>query len=204
MENRTQLTGHNTTYSHIQIDSSTRAVGLDLASSSTGYAVYLGRALMDAGRITAPRALHPIWRARHIAESLPELLDGADLVFAEIPTARTFKAERAGLRAALGVYGLACGLLVARILDICTKSPGMAAWAIPAHWPTGRVKTKAQRRRVIGYLFPDFEWDDDKGTDAIDAASLVLYGLDQLQTYKCDPGCRLDIGPDDNASGPGK
>lgn len=192
--NRTQLTGHNNTNSLQDDNRDMRSVGLDLAGICTGYAVFEGRELVEPGRITAPKRWEPIWRARHIAEALPDLLAGADRVFLEVPSHKRFQAEREGRRAALGVYGMACGLLVAKTLEICAQTPTLRAWAIPAHWPAGNARTKAQRVRIARHLFPDWQWDADTGADAIDATCLVLYCLDHLTTYQTDPGMILGAG----------
>ncbi len=127
-------------------------MGLDLAGTCTGYAVFDGRDLVEPGRITAPKRWEPIWRARHIAEALPGLLAGVDRVFLEVPSAKRFQAERRGQRAGLAVYGMACGLLVAKTLDICAQMPALQAWAVPAHWPAGNARTKAQRTRIARHV----------------------------------------------------
>ena len=89
---------------------------------------------------------------------------------------------------------MACGLLVAKTLDICAQTPTLCAWAVPAHWPSGNVKTKAQRVRVVKHIFPGWDWSADRGADAIDAICLVLYCLDHLTTYQTDPGMILGAG----------
>jgi len=171
-----------------------RTVGLDLAGTCTGYAVFEGRELVEPGRITAPKRWEPIWRARHIAEALPGLLAGVDRVFLEVPSAKRFKAEREGRRRGLGVYGMACGLLVAKTLEICAQTPTLRAWAVPGHWPSGNARTKAQRTRIARHIFPNWDWGADRGADAIDATCLVLYCLDLMTTYQTDPGLILGAG----------
>ena len=194
--NRTIFTRPDNTTNLQTNNRSIRSVGLDLAGTCTGYAVFEGRDLVEPGRITAPARWPPIWRARHIAEALPTLLAGVDRVFLEVPSAKRFQAERRGQRAALAVYGMACGLLVAKTLEICAQAPTMQAWAVPAHWPSGAAKTKVQRARIASYLFPGWDWAADRGADAIDATCLVLYCLDRLQTHKADPGMVLGAGND--------
>lgn len=193
MVNRTQLTGHNNTNNSQDDNRNMRTVGLDLAGTCTGYAVFEGRELVEPGRITAPARWESIWRARHIAEALPGLLAGADRVFLEVPSAKRFQAEREGRRAALAVYGMACGLLVAKTLEICAQTPTLRAWAVPAHWPSGHARTKGQRARIAMHLFPGWDWAADSGADAIDATCLVLHCLDSL-TLQVDPGMILGAG----------
>ena len=192
--NRTKDTGPTNTNSSQDECRTIRSVGLDLAGTCTGYAVFEGRDLVEPGRITAPTRWEAIWRARHIAEALPGLLAGVDWVFLEVPSPKRFQAERQGKRASLAVYGMACGLLVAKTLDICASMPDLRAWAVPAHWPSGHAKTKAQRARIAMHLFPGWDWTADRGADAIDATCLVLYCLDRLQMYQSDPGMVLGAG----------
>lgn len=192
--NRTKQTGPSNTNISKDENRSMRTIGLDLAGTCTGYAVFEGRDLVEPGRITAPNRWEPIWRARHIAEALPDLLANVDRVFLEVPSAKRFQAERRGQRAGLAVYGMACGLLVAKTLEICAEIPTLCAWAVPAHWPHGNTKTKADRSRLVKLLFPGWEWAADTGADAIDATCLVLYCLDCLQMYQTDPGMVLGAG----------
>lgn len=191
--NRTQPTGPNNTI-NLQIDNRTiRTVGLDLAGTCAGYAVFEGCELVEPGRITAPKRWEAIWRACHIAEALPGLLADVDRVFLEVPSPKRFQAEREGRRASLAVYGMACGLLVAKTLEICAQMPALRAWAVPAHWPAGNARTKAQRARIARNLFPGWQWDADTGADAIDATCLVLWSLGQLQ-LQIAPGLPIGAG----------
>lgn len=170
-------------------------MGLDLAGNTTGYAIFQGDRLVEPGRIVAPSRWPPIWRARHIAEALPDLLAEADAVFLEVPSHKRFGAERAGRRAGLGVYGLACGLLVAKTLEICTQMPDLSVWAVPAHWPAGKLKTKAQRGRLAKALYPGWNWIEGGGEDAADAACLVFWAMGRLCRGE-QPGLQIGAGND--------
>lgn len=203
MANRTQHTGPNNTISHKEvirnwlpgISPPERILGLDLGGKTTGYAIFQRDHLLEPGRIVAPSRWPAIWRARHIAEALPELLAKANTVFLEVPSHKRFGAERAGLRAGLGVYGMACGLLVAKILEICADIPRLSAWAIPAHWPAGKLKNKAQRARAVKTLYRGWNWEVGGGEDAIDAVCLVYHSIRCLKMGTLD-GLQIGAGND--------
>lgn len=127
-------------------------------------------------------------RAFSMAEQLDPLLAIADRVFIEIPGGQSHARERRKVVAGLPVYGMAVGVMLARLVAWLDRVRAQA-WAVSEmDWTDGQRKEKrAQRIRLI---FPDTNWAKDKGLDAADAVGVAWWGLSALNAHQT-PGVAL-------------
>lgn len=166
-----------------------RILALDPSSTSTGYAVFDGRALSRCGTLQSEFEA-PLLRCLDMADGVEGLFGsatdhvacahGAAHVIIEIPGVFA----RIGRGAALATYGMAVGCVLDRVQAAGYVAGQTLHGYTPGQWMKG-MQTKEKRYRFARSLWPHVAWPAVTGrktlnynNDAGDAALLGWWWMD--------------------------
>jgi len=153
---------------------SNKLIALDPSSTATGYALFEGTRIHEAGLLKPKKNYAAIDRIQEMAYDLQQLVEefqpGAAVL--EIPSKHVGKRHN-GKGAGLAIYGVAVGYLLA-----VTTSLVDHVLPVDAQEWTASGK-KSDRVAVVKSLYPQYDPDGDPGSDVADAVSLGLWYLNR-------------------------
>ena len=156
-----------------------RWLSLDPSSTRTGYALWDGDQLCEAGVLAPARTRDAVLdRIASIKHELSSLLDaerGLSIVVMEIPSGRIGRGSRGGATGHLALYGMAVGA----VWMLCRSRGVPVACATEREWTRG---VPARRRQaIVAASVPGYQSSSDGGRDVSDAIGLGRWWMSEVK-----------------------
>lgn len=169
---------------------STILLSLDPSSTTTGWALWNGLLLLEAGAFRTKPYDDPLVRIEAECKDLRELIRKAhpDVVVIEATSGKTAGRLQSRQTSGLGIYGTAVGALW-REAYWAVEVSGRVEMVYENEWTRG--VSKAKRRALIAAELPEYAkaMDQDKGGDVADAIGLGRWWIARETRLAACGGC---------------
>lgn len=147
-------------------------LSLDPSSTATGYAIFDGMKIEEAGVLKGHYKDPALKRSIDMATDalVLSLNPKIETVLVEMPSGGPGTGSRQGATTSLIIYGVAAGIIYGRLHELA-KSQSWKLEAVPVETWTKGWKKKTRQAAVMA-RFPDYDATKDKGLDCADALAL--------------------------------